>query len=88
MPPGIMNVEEMMRSFMSEEMMTLEAHMEQRFSSQIHRATTSTPGFDDLTRGVRETPLTKCITDTITPKFGSISFLRFDRMSNPHDHLL
>ncbi|GMN60132.1 hypothetical protein TIFTF001_029207 [Ficus carica] len=43
-PPEKMKVEEMMRSFMSEEMRTFEAHMEQRFSSQIHRATTSTPG--------------------------------------------
>ncbi|GMN28780.1 hypothetical protein TIFTF001_041222 [Ficus carica] len=73
-PPGTMNVEEMMRSIMSEEMRTLEAQMEQRFSSQIHRATTSTPGFDDLARGVRETPLTKRITNAITPKLGSISF--------------
>ncbi|GMN33220.1 hypothetical protein TIFTF001_046683 [Ficus carica] len=55
-PPGTMNIEEMMRTFMSEEMRTFEAQMEQRFSSQIHRATTSTPGYDDLTRGVRETP--------------------------------
>ncbi|GMN48609.1 hypothetical protein TIFTF001_017764 [Ficus carica] len=62
--------------------------MEQRFSSQIHKATTSTPGFDDLARGVRETPLTKQIINTITPKFGSISFPRFDGMSDPHDHLL
>ncbi|GMN59018.1 hypothetical protein TIFTF001_028110 [Ficus carica] len=69
-----MNVEEMMRSIMSEEIRTLEAQMEQRFSSQIHQATTSTPGFDDLARGVRETPLTKCITNAITPKIGSISF--------------
>ncbi|GMN56293.1 hypothetical protein TIFTF001_025413 [Ficus carica] len=83
-----MNVEEMMRSFMSEEMRTLEAQMKQRFSSQIHRATTSTPRFDDLARGVRETPLTKRITNTITPKFGSISFPRFNGMSDPHDHLL
>ncbi|GMN47447.1 hypothetical protein TIFTF001_016609 [Ficus carica] len=62
--------------------------MEQRFSLQIHRATTSTPGFDNLARGVRETPFTKRITNTITPKFGSISFPRFDGMSDPHDHLL
>ncbi|GMN75299.1 hypothetical protein TIFTF001_056402 [Ficus carica] len=83
-----MNVEDMMRSFVSEEMRTLEAQMEQRFSSQIHRATTYTPGFDDLARGVRETPLTSRITNTITPKFSSISFPRFDGMSDPHDHLL
>ncbi|GMN54937.1 hypothetical protein TIFTF001_024046 [Ficus carica] len=87
-PPGTMNVEEMMRSFMSEEMRTFEAQMEQRFSSKIHRATTTTPRFDDLARGVRETPLTKCITNTITPKFRSISSPRFDGMSDPHDHLL
>ncbi|GMN74450.1 hypothetical protein TIFTF001_053157 [Ficus carica] len=87
-PPEMMNVEEMMRNFMFEEMRTLEAQMEQRFSLQIHRATTSTPGFDDLAHGVRETPLTKRITNTITLKFGSISFPRFDGMSNPHDHLL
>ncbi|GMN60018.1 hypothetical protein TIFTF001_029116 [Ficus carica] len=86
--PGAINVEEMMRSFMSEEMRTLEAQMEQRFSPQIQRATTSTPGIDDLARGVRETPLTSRITNTITPKFGSISFPRFDGMSDPHDHLL
>ncbi|GMN23352.1 hypothetical protein TIFTF001_051302 [Ficus carica] len=85
--PGT-NVEEMMRSIMSEEMRTLEAQMQQRFTSQIHKATTSTPGFDDLARGVRETPLTSRITNTITPKFGSISFPRFDGMSDPHDHLL
>ncbi|GMN19505.1 hypothetical protein TIFTF001_042883 [Ficus carica] len=36
---------------MSEEMKTLEAQMQQRFTSQIHKATTSTPGFDDLARG-------------------------------------
>ena len=83
-----MNVEEMMRSIMSEEMRTLEAQMQQRFTLQIHKATTSTPGFDDLARGVRETPLTSRITSTITPKFGSISFPRFDGMSDPHDHLL
>ncbi|GMN39581.1 hypothetical protein TIFTF001_008816 [Ficus carica] len=63
-PPGTMNVEDMMRSFVSEEMRTLEAQIEQRFSSQIHRATTSTPGFDDLARGIRETPLTSRITNT------------------------
>ncbi|GMN25023.1 hypothetical protein TIFTF001_043853 [Ficus carica] len=85
--PGT-NVEEMMRSIMSEEMRTLEAQMQQRFTSQIHKATTSTSGFDDLARGVRETPLTSRITNTITPKFGSISFPRFDGMSDPHDHLL
>ncbi|GMN66223.1 hypothetical protein TIFTF001_035294 [Ficus carica] len=85
--PGT-NVEEMMRNIMSEEMRTLEAQMQQRFTSQIHKATTSTPGFDDLARGVRETPLTSRITNTITLKFGSISFPRFDGMSNPHDHLL
>ncbi|GMN60219.1 hypothetical protein TIFTF001_029324 [Ficus carica] len=85
--PGT-NVEEMMRSIMSEEMRTLEAQMQQRFTLQIHKATTSTPGFDDLARGVRETPLTSRITSTITPKFGSISFPRFDGMSDPHDHLL
>ncbi|GMN27478.1 hypothetical protein TIFTF001_044126 [Ficus carica] len=85
--PGT-NVEEMMRSIMSEEMRTLEAQMQQRFTSQIHKATTSTPGFDDLARGVRETPLTSRITSTITPKFRSISFPRFDGMSDPHDHLL
>ncbi|GMN22374.1 hypothetical protein TIFTF001_040238 [Ficus carica] len=85
--PGT-NVEEMMRNIMSEEMRTLEAQMQQRFTSHIHKATTSTPGFDDLARGVRETPLTSRITNTITPKFGSISFPRFDRMSDPHDHLL
>ncbi|GMN22648.1 hypothetical protein TIFTF001_040308 [Ficus carica] len=62
--------------------------MEQCFSSQLHRATTSTPGFDDLARGVRETPLTKRITNSITPKFSNISFPRFDGMSDPHDHLL
>ncbi|GMN30715.1 hypothetical protein TIFTF001_044508 [Ficus carica] len=83
-PPRMMNVEEMMRNIMSEEMRTLEAHMEQTFSSQLHRATTSMPGFDDLARGVRETPLTKQITNTITPKFGSISFPRFD---GPHKSL-
>ncbi|GMN62683.1 hypothetical protein TIFTF001_031758 [Ficus carica] len=87
-PPGTMNVEEIMRSIMSEEMRTLEAQMEQHFFLQIHRATTSTPGFDDLARGVRETPLTKHITNTITPKFGSISFPRFDGISDPYDHLL
>ncbi|GMN22471.1 hypothetical protein TIFTF001_043528 [Ficus carica] len=85
--PGT-NVEEMMRNIMSEEMRTLEAQMQQRFTSQIHKATTSTAGFDDLARGVRETPLTSRITSTITPKFGSISFPRFDGMSDPHDHLL
>ncbi|GMN32802.1 hypothetical protein TIFTF001_041790 [Ficus carica] len=85
--PGT-KVEEMMRSIMSEEMRTLEAQMQQRFTSQIHKATTSTPGFDDLDRGVRETPLTSRITNTITSKFGSISFPRFDGMSDPHDHLL
>ncbi|GMN27998.1 hypothetical protein TIFTF001_044184 [Ficus carica] len=85
--PGT-NVEEMMRSIMSEEMRTLEAQMQQRFTSQIHKATTSTPGIDDLARGVRETPLTKRITNTITPKFSNISFPRFDGMSDPHDHLL
>ena len=69
-------------------MRTFEAQLEQHFSSQIHRATTSTPGFDDLARGVRKTPLTKRITNSITPKFGSISFPRFDGMSNPNDHLL
>ncbi|GMN62726.1 hypothetical protein TIFTF001_031807 [Ficus carica] len=47
-PPETMNVEDMMRTIMSEEMRTLEAQMEQCFSSQIHRATTSTPGIDDL----------------------------------------
>ncbi|GMN64157.1 hypothetical protein TIFTF001_033238 [Ficus carica] len=73
---------------MSEEMRTLEAQMQQRFTSQIHKATTSTPGFDDLARSVRETPLTSRITNTITPKFGSISFPRFDGMSDPYDHLL
>ncbi|GMN30544.1 hypothetical protein TIFTF001_046432 [Ficus carica] len=67
--PGT-NVEEMMRNIMYEEMRTLEAQMQQRFTSQIHKATTSTPGFDDLARGVRETPLTSRITNTITPKFG------------------
>ncbi|GMN69554.1 hypothetical protein TIFTF001_038600 [Ficus carica] len=36
---------------MSEEMRTLEAQMQQRFTSQIHKATTSTPGIDDLARG-------------------------------------
>ncbi|GMN69985.1 hypothetical protein TIFTF001_039030 [Ficus carica] len=87
-PQGTMNVEDMMRSIMSEEMRTLEAQMEQRFSYQIHKATTSKPGFDDLARGVREMPFTKRIINTITPKFGSISFPRFDRMSDPHDHLL
>ncbi|GMN47742.1 hypothetical protein TIFTF001_016918 [Ficus carica] len=81
------NVEEMMRSIMSEEMRTLEAQMQQRFTSQIHKATTSTLGIDDLARGVRETPLTKWITNTITPKFSNISFPRFDGMSDPHDHL-
>ncbi|GMN22508.1 hypothetical protein TIFTF001_045665 [Ficus carica] len=85
--PGT-NVEEMMRSIMSEEMRTLEAQMQQRFTSQIHKATTSTPGFNDLARGVRETPLTSRITSIITQKFGSISFPRFDGMSDPHDHLL
>ncbi|GMN51026.1 hypothetical protein TIFTF001_020174 [Ficus carica] len=85
--PGT-NVEEMMRSIMSEEMRTLEAQMQQRFTSQIHKATTSPPGIDDLARGVRETPLTKRITNTITPKFSNISFPRFDGMSDPHDHLL
>ncbi|GMN70114.1 hypothetical protein TIFTF001_039157 [Ficus carica] len=78
----------MMRSIMSEEIRTLEAQMEQRFSSQIHKATTSTPGFDDLTRGVRETPLTKWIINTITLRFGNISFPRFDGMSDSYDHLL
>ncbi|GMN22568.1 hypothetical protein TIFTF001_043540 [Ficus carica] len=73
--PGT-NVEEMMRSIMSEEMRTLEAQMQQRFTSQIHKATTSTPGIDDLARGVRETPLTKRITNIITPKFSNISFPR------------
>ncbi|GMN55829.1 hypothetical protein TIFTF001_024942 [Ficus carica] len=73
---------------MSEEMKTLEAQMQQRFSSQIHKATTSTSGIDDLARGVCETPLTKRITNTITPKFSNISFPRFDGMSDPHDHLL
>ncbi|GMN70161.1 hypothetical protein TIFTF001_039206 [Ficus carica] len=43
---------------------------------------------DDLARGVRETPLTKRITNIITPKFSNISFPRFDGMSDPHDHLL
>ncbi|GMN59944.1 hypothetical protein TIFTF001_029035 [Ficus carica] len=38
--------------------------------------------------GVRKMPFTKRITNTITPKFGSISFPRFDGMSDPHDHLL
>ncbi|GMN58219.1 hypothetical protein TIFTF001_027316 [Ficus carica] len=76
----------MMRNIMSEEMRTLEAQMQQRFTSQIHKATT--PGFDDLARGVRETPLTSRITNTITPKFESISFPRFDGMLDPHDHLL
>ncbi|GMN27087.1 hypothetical protein TIFTF001_044075 [Ficus carica] len=85
--PGT-NVEEMMRSIMSEEMRTLEAQMQQRFTSQIHKATTSTLGIDDLARGVRETPLTKRITNTITPKFSNIYFPRFDRMSDPHHHLL
>ncbi|GMN62714.1 hypothetical protein TIFTF001_031786 [Ficus carica] len=85
--PGT-NVEEMMRNIMSEEMRTLEAQMQQHFTSQIHKATTSTPGFDDLARGVRDTPLTSRITNTITPKFGSISFPKFDGMSDPHDHLL
>ncbi|GMN23780.1 hypothetical protein TIFTF001_040493 [Ficus carica] len=85
--PGT-SVEEMMRSIMSEEMRTLEAQMQQRFTSWIHKATTSTPGIDDLARGVRETPLTKRITNTITPKFSNISFPRFDGMSDPHDHLL
>ncbi|GMN65283.1 hypothetical protein TIFTF001_034349 [Ficus carica] len=33
-------------------------------------------------------PRTSRITNTITPKFGSISFPRFDGMSDPHDHLL
>ncbi|GMN64800.1 hypothetical protein TIFTF001_033857 [Ficus carica] len=84
----VTNVEEMIRSIMSEEMRTLEAQMQQRFTSQIHKATTSTPGFDDLARGVRETTLTSRITSTITQKFGSISFPRFDGMSDPHDHLL
>ncbi|GMN23831.1 hypothetical protein TIFTF001_040501 [Ficus carica] len=51
-PPGTMNVKEMMRNIMYEEMRTLEAQMEQSFSSQLHRATTSTPGFDNLARGV------------------------------------
>ncbi|GMN47314.1 hypothetical protein TIFTF001_016487 [Ficus carica] len=69
-------------------MRTLEAQMEQYFSSQLHKTTTSMPEFDDLARGVRETPLTKLITNTITPKFGSISFARFDGMSDPHYHLL
>ncbi|GMN65633.1 hypothetical protein TIFTF001_034686 [Ficus carica] len=55
---------------------------------KIQRATTLTPGIDDLARGVREMPLTSCITNTITPKFGSISFPRFDGISDPHDHLL
>ncbi|GMN59680.1 hypothetical protein TIFTF001_028769 [Ficus carica] len=45
LPPG-MNVEEMMRSIMSEEMRTLEAQMQQRFTSQIHKATTSTQVFE------------------------------------------
>ncbi|GMN26884.1 hypothetical protein TIFTF001_040947 [Ficus carica] len=45
-------------------------------------------GFDDLARGVCEMPLTKRITNTITPKFGSISFPRFDGMPDPHNHLL
>ncbi|GMN70146.1 hypothetical protein TIFTF001_039188 [Ficus carica] len=49
---------------------------------------TSTSGFDDLARGVRETPLTKQITNSITPEFSNISFPRFDGMSDPHDHLL
>ncbi|GMN23084.1 hypothetical protein TIFTF001_049067 [Ficus carica] len=48
--------------------------MEQRYTSQLHKATSLTPGFDDLARGVRETPLTKRITSTPTPKFGSVSF--------------
>lgn len=87
LPQGPMNVEDM-RNFVSEEMRTLEAQMEQRFSSQLHRATTSAPGIDDLARGVRETPLTKRITSSITPKYGNISFPRFDGMSDPHDHLL
>ncbi|GMN51017.1 hypothetical protein TIFTF001_020168 [Ficus carica] len=84
-PPGTMNVEVMMRNIMFEEMKALEAQMEHHFSSQLHKTTTSTPGFDDLARGVRETPLTKRITNTVTPKFGSISFPRFDEleMSNP-----
>ncbi|GMN60220.1 hypothetical protein TIFTF001_029312 [Ficus carica] len=82
---GTMNVEERMRNIMSEEMRTLEAQMEQSFSSQIHRATTSTPRFDDLTREVRETPFTKWITNTITPKFGSISFPSV--VQGPHESL-
>ncbi|GMN51348.1 hypothetical protein TIFTF001_020490 [Ficus carica] len=77
-PPGTMNVEVMMRNIMSEEVRTLEAQMEQRFSSQLQKTTISTPGFDNLARGVRETPLAKRITNTITPKFGNISFPRFD----------
>ncbi|GMN70321.1 hypothetical protein TIFTF001_039363 [Ficus carica] len=48
----------------------------------------STPGFDDLARRVCETPLTQQITSTPIPKFGSISFPRFDSMSDSHDHLL
>ena len=73
---------------MASELRALEAQMEQRFSSQIHKATTSTPGLDDLAREVRETPLTKRITNSVTPKFGNITFPRFDGMSDPHDHLL
>ncbi|GMN53521.1 hypothetical protein TIFTF001_022657 [Ficus carica] len=72
--PGT-NVEEMMRSIMSEEMRTLEAQMQQRFTSQIHKATTSTPGFDDLARGVRETPITSRITNTFTLQKDSIIYL-------------
>ncbi|GMN35836.1 hypothetical protein TIFTF001_042294, partial [Ficus carica] len=85
--PGT-NVEEMMRSIMSEEMRTLEAQMQQRFTSQIHKATTSTPGIDDLARGVRETPLTKRITNTITPKFSNISFPQFDGMDHMNRYAL
>ena len=62
--------------------------MEQRFTSQLQKAKTITSGFDDLTRGVCETPLTKRIMNTLTPKFYSVSFLRFYRMSDAHDHLL
>lgn len=83
-----MNIEAMMRNIMSEEMRTLETKMEQWFTSQLHKATGSTLGFDDLAGGVRETPLTRRITSKVTPKFGSVVLPRFDGISDPHDHLL
>ena len=72
---------------MSEEMRTLEMQIAQCFffHSYIKQ---STLGFDDLTHRVQEMPLTKRITNTISPKFGNISFPRFNGMSDLHDHLL